>query len=464
MFQRLRASTKGSVTVLAPVIFLTAMIGISTATNMSVVLNTRTQLQNIADAASLKAAQAANNSLVSAGTSASDTTAQQVAETTAQQSVTANATLSNISPIPTTTVTYTPVTQYSGSVTVTLASTPAFFLPNLVPALSGPVTVTSTSSMSAANSYLQVIFVVDVSNSMTVGGTSTAITTLKNTASQCAFACHDTNGYYYAASNKTCTTSLSLQTSSSKTPVCDMRAYATANGIDLKIDYVKQAMQSFTSEISTFAASNSNHLTIGMTTFGTSVIRTLAPTTDTTAVTAAADALDVENATPYFNAQDNPSGANDRADYNGGRTMTSDALTQVAGQLTNVGDGSSPTKMKTYVIFLSDGAQDVYINSAALVYRNVNVDYTAACTTLKNMGVQLFSIWVPYYTDTSNSIFNLYIAPIDGTGTGSMEGSMQSCATKSDDYFQADDGTAIQAAFTATLDAIINDSSLRISQ
>ncbi|NHN85752.1 VWA domain-containing protein [Acetobacter musti] len=465
MLRQLRASREGSVSVIAPIAALTMLIGIATSANLAVVVNTHTQLQNFADAASLKAAQAANDSLVTQA-STSPAEALQTAQAAAETSVATNAAAAGITTLPGISVSYASQTQYSGSVTVTLTSTPKFFLPNLVPGLSGPVTVTSTASMTATNSYIQVIFLVDVSNSMTVGGSTAAIQALENTNSQCAFACHDPNAYYYSANGVSCTTSLSPQTYSRKgKPVCDMRAYAQANGIELKIDYVKQAMQTFTSQLNDYAASNNTYISVGISTFGTNVIQSLAPTTDIAAAITAASAVDVENATQYFNSHNSSSYRPlDYADYNGGYTKTTDALNYTASQLTNVGDGSSATKRKTYIIFLSDGAEDVYDATYPPYYHNIDVTYTNACTTLKNMGVQLFSIWVPYYSVPGNSLFDTYVAPVTGTGSGTMQGSMQSCASKSDDYFQADDGAGIQSAFSSALNMIINDSSLRISK
>ncbi|NHO34455.1 pilus assembly protein TadG-related protein [Acetobacter fallax] len=466
MFQRLRASRDGGVTVLMPIALLTMLVGVATASNLAVVVNTRSHLQNIADAAALKAAQAANNSLVSAGADASNAQALATAQTAATASVTTNASAAGISPIPIATVTYTPQTQYSGSVTVSLSSTPKFIMPAFVPGMSGPITVSSTASMTASNSYLQIIFLVDISNSMTVGGNADAIQTLENTPNQCAFACHDPNAYYYTANNVSCTTSLNPQTSSRKaSPVCDLRAYAQANGISLKIDYVKEAMQTFTTQLSAYTTSNANRITVGINTFGTNFIQTVAPTADIAAATTAASSLDVENATQYYNSRNSYSYRPlDFANYNGGYTKITSALNSVAGQLTNIGDGTSPSKMKTYVIFLSDGAEDIYDATYPPYYHTVDVSYTNACTTLKNMGVQLFSIWVPYYSVPGNPLFDTYVEPVTGTGSGTMQGSMQTCASKTDDYFQADDGAAIQQAFASTLDAIINDSSLRISK
>ncbi|NHN87392.1 TadE/TadG family type IV pilus assembly protein [Acetobacter conturbans] len=460
MLRRFLSSREGSVALIVPAAVVAMTIGIATATDIATLVKTRNQLQSIADAASLRGAQAANNALVSAGTNASDAIAQQTAQTTSTAAVTANAGIAGISPIPTTTVNYTAATQYSGSVTVTLTSTPNLFLLSFVPSLAAPLTVTSTSSMTASNTYLQVIFLVDISNSMAVGGTSSAITYLENSSNQCAFACHDSNGYY--GISRAC--SMTPVFSGSKPP-CDVRAAAKTAGINLKIDYVTEAIEAFMSQIKDFAADNPGYISIGINTFGTNFKQLLAPTTDIAAAITASSSVDVEDATQYFNVYNNPNrGSLDYADYNGGYTKMTSALTQLTSQITNVGDGSTPTTMKTYVIFISDGAEDVYDATYSPYYHNVDVSYTTACTTLKNKGVQLFSIWVPYYSVPGNVLFDTYISPYTGTGSGTMQGSMQDCASSSTDYFQADDGLAIVSAFSSALNVIINDSSLRISK
>ncbi|MFT8897791.1 MAG: vWA domain-containing protein [Acetobacter sp.] len=453
---------QGSVAILAAAAMFTTMIGVSVAVNVGTIINTKTRLQSIADAAALKAAKAANESLASGGSNAASN-AQAVAETVAQATVNANAAGAGLSDIPTAIVAYSSNGYYSSTVTVGLSSEPKFILANLLPAMSGSVSVSSTASVTAGQSYVQIIFLVDVSNSMTVGGTQEVINTLLNTPAQCAFACHDTHGYYDSIKSIRCTT----QTGSSQSlPACNMRAYAQSNGLDLKIDYVRSALANLASQISDLSENASNHFLISMITFGTQIQQTLAPTSDQSSISSALSSVDAEDATPYINSHNSMSGmyGSQMDVYNGGYTKTADALNYVASHLTNVGDGSSADKMTTYVVFLSDGTSDTYINNNALASRNVTTDFGSGCTTLKSMNAKVFSIWTPYYVDRSSAWFNQYLGSFPDSGAGSMEAAVQDCATSDDYYFKASDGDEIKQAFSSVFNKIVTDTSLRLTK
>jgi Flp pilus assembly protein TadG len=454
---------EGSVAILVAAAMFTTMIGVSVAINVGTIVNTKTRLQSIADAAALKAAKAANESLASGGSDAKSN-AQTVATTVAQATVSANAAGAGLSATPTATVTYNSIGDYSSTVTVALSSTPKFVLANLIPSMSGAVSVSSTASVTAGQSYLQIIFLVDVSNSMAIGGTQAVINTLLNTPAQCAFACHDTHGYYDSIKSIKCTT----QTSSYQSlPACNMRAYAQNNGLDLKIDYVRSALSNLASQISDVSANAANHFSISMVTFGTQITQVLAPTSDQSQISSALSSVDVEDATPYINSYNsqNTSRYGMQIDvYNGGYTKTADALNYVASHLTNVGDGSAANKMTTYVVFLSDGTSDTYVNNNSLANRNVTTYFGSGCTTLKNMNVKIFSVWTPYYVDRSSSWFNQYFGSVPDSGAGSMQDAVQDCATSDDYYFEATDGPEIKQAFSSVFNKIITDTSLRLTK
>lgn len=364
---------QGSVAILAAAAMFTTMIGVAVAVNVGTITNTKTRLQSISDSAALKAAKAANESLALGGSNAVSN-AQTVAETVAQATVNANAAGAGLSTIPTANVAYSNNGNYSSTVTVSLSSTPQFILASFLPGMGGAVSASSTASVTNGQAYVQIIFLVDVSNSMAIGGTQEVINTLLNTPAQCAFACHDTHGYYNNIKRIQCT----WQTGANQyLPACNMRAYAQSNGLDLKIDYVRSALSSLASQISDFSENSSNHFLISMVTFGTQIQQTLAPTSDQSSISSALSSVDAEDATPYVNSQNSAYGfyGNQRDIYNGGYTKTADALNYVASHLTNVGDGSSADKMTTYVVFLSDGTSDTYVNNYSLVYRNVTTRF-----------------------------------------------------------------------------------------
>ncbi|BCK75017.1 hypothetical protein AA0242T_1504 [Acetobacter aceti NRIC 0242] len=454
---------QGGVAILAAAAMFTIMIGVSVAINVGAIINTKTRLQSIADAAALKAAKAANESLASGGSNA-QSNAQTVAETVAQATVNANAAGAGLSDIPTATVTYSSNGGYSSAVTVGLSSATKFVMANLLPTMSGVVSVSSTASVTAGQTYVQIVFLVDVSNSMTVGGTQEVINALLNTPAHCAFACHDTHGYYDSIKSIKCTT----QTGSSQTlPACNMRAYAQTNGLDLKIDYVQSALSDLASQISDLSENASNHFLISMITFGTQIEQVLAPTSDQSEISSALSSVDAEDSTPYINSHNSTATGMYGTEldvYNGGYTKTADALNYVVSHLTNVGDGSSADKMTTYVVFLSDGTSDTYVNNNSLAYRNVTTDFGSGCTTLKNMNVKIFSVWTPYYIDESSSWFTEYFGSMPDSGAGSMQAAVQDCATSDDYYFEASDGTEIKQAFSSVFNKIVTDTSLRLTK
>ncbi|WP_331253053.1 vWA domain-containing protein [Acetobacter sicerae] len=414
-----------------------AVIGVAAAINLGAAVQNKKTLQGISDAAALQAEKTVQAAQASASTTMSQSDIAALAQTTVQSYVAANTPAG--STVPDIQVAYTSLSTYSGNVTVTLSRKTSLFMSGVLPGSGIPVSVTSTATMTLGNSYIQIIFLVDISNSMGIGGTPADISALENSSAQCAFACHDPNGYRGSCTKKSSSNFFGL-------PPCNTRVTAQQAGINLKIDYVNQAIQTFMAQLVDYSNKDQNNITASITTYGTTIQQIQAPTTDIAAATSVASTIDLETAVPMPIL---------------GYTRTSDALNTIAGQLTNVGQGESENSQRTYVIFISDGAQDIY--STANSYQHiVTVNYQAACNTLKQMGVTLLSVWVPYYPIYGSQQYNTLIAPLPTTGTGSMEGAMQACATSSDYYFEADDGPAIKNALTSSLSSIVTSSGLRL--
>ena len=134
-------------------------------------------------------------------------------------------------------------------------------------------TASATAALPVA--YYQFVFLVDVSGSMAIGGTASAIATLEASKSfgYCGFACHDPNHYYGST---------------------DYRALAKTKGISLKIDYVNTAIQTFLSSLDTALTAAKASSTVSIYTFGTSTTTLLSKSTSiSTAITKAA-AIDIE--------------------------------------------------------------------------------------------------------------------------------------------------------------------------
>ena len=206
----------------------------------------------------------------------------------------------------------------------------------------------STTSSAVVNPYYQFIFVVDISGSMSVGGTSTDIAGLiGDSRIQCGFACHDP---YH-----------------NRGP--DYRAYAKADGWTLKIDYVNSAIQNFITDLQAQTANLSGVFSIGIDTFASNFNVLLAPTTNFATAKSVASTIDIEDMLPYSVATQ-------------GYTQTTSSLLAASSQLTNVGDGTAVNKQQTYIILLSDGVEDIEGNM--MYSRGTDVSYTSACSTLKS--------------------------------------------------------------------------------
>jgi hypothetical protein len=126
--------------------------------------------------------------------------------------------------------------------------------------------------------------------------------------------------------------------------------------------------------------------------------------------------------------------------------------------LKNVGDGSATNKMITYVIFLTDAVEDIEGNQ--IYNRQADLNYASTCTAIKAAGVNMFTIWAPYYTIPNDVQYNTLVAPL----SSQMPTVMQGCASSSSQYFQANDGADITAAVNTTFNTIINNAKLRIQQ
>jgi len=445
---------RGNVAIIFALCLVPLVLVVGSAVDFSTATTARNQLQDTADAAALAAAGAANAYLTTNGSSAAQVAlATQLATTTSQNFVNANTNAGLLTAAPTVTVT-TVMNASVATVTVTVRANakPAFL--QLAGITSLPLTLTSKTTMTPGTKYYQVIFVIDVSNSMGIGGTAAAITALQNnTQIGCAFACHDPNSYSAATTGCLVAGYYSLQQvgwtwKQVWTPPvnnCDKRAIAKANNILLKIDYVNQAVQSFITQLSSYSGQSPSHFSVGIDTYGTTFTQALAPTTNMTTAQTAAATIDVENAQPLVPG-------------NYGYTYTANGLTSALQNLANVGDGSSASKMLTYVVFLSDAVQD--LPGASQWGRVTNLGYTAQCTALKTAGVNVFSIWAPYYAITGDSQYDALVAPINSQ----LGPTMQGCATNANQYFQANDGPAIQSAVNSTFNLIIANANLRIQQ
>jgi hypothetical protein len=120
--------------------------------------------------------------------------------------------------------------------------------------------------------------------------------------------------------------------------------------------------------------------------------------------------------------------------------------------------------MQTYVVFLSDGTEDVP-NPGGPYGRVVDLNYTSACSALKSANISMFSIWAQYFAVQDSQYTYDFDTPNAATGLASkVPGAMQSCASSPAQYFVASDGSGILAAAAATFNQITSDARVRVTQ
>lgn len=275
--------------------------------------------------------------------------------------------------------------------------------------------------------YYQFLFLIDISGSMAIGGTSAEIAKMQSskTFNYCGFACHDPNLYH---SDKK-----------------DYRALAKSNGIKLKIDYVNDAVATFLNTLNTALTKASAQSSTSIYTYATTVTTLVSATTNMSTAISKAATVDIE--------------AVGQASTNWGYTKSSEALTTLKGKIANVGDGSTAKKRKTYVVFISDGLQDT-AKSGATYGRTTDVNYSAACTAIKNVSGELTLITVePTYPVVPNDAqYNEIVKPY----AAQLGPTMKGCASSATWAFQAEDGPGIVSAMNNAVTQIT--STIRIAR
>lgn len=443
----LARDTRGSIAVVMALIIVTLLLAAGALADYMRTVADRSTVQKAADAAALAASRSAAKYLDTNGgwTTANIAAAQTLGIATAQTTFTANVADLKFASTPTVDVA---MTVTAGQPIVTVVNATAS-VPTTLMSIAGIRSVDLGASASAQTGssikYYQFVFLVDVSGSMTIGGSDSEITKLtgtyntnfrdstqcqskKTSFTACAFACHDPNNVYPCSSY----------------PDKKTRRVTAGNlSIKLKIDYVKSAISTFLSTVSSAITSSGADAIASIYTFG-SQLNTLATGVSIASASTTAASIQIETINPS---------------NNWGYTNTTSALNSLAGKLTNVGDGSSTSKRKTYVVFVTDGLEDTS-GSCSIYGRCTGVGYTTGCTKVKAVDSSLVfvSIEATYPTVTGDTQYNTIVAPY----TTAMANAMKTCATTSNWYFSADDGPGIETAMTAAVQQIT--SALRLSK
>lgn len=506
---------RGNVLMIFAFAMIPMLVAVGAAVDYSQAARSRSHLSASADAAALAASRAAQDYLNSFGTGSSQfATASGLAQTAADQVFKANQANDSYTTAPVYKLTMQQAADGTALASVSASGTAKTQFMYLVGIPTVPVSVVS-QAQGAGLTYYQIVFVIDNSNSMAIAGDAPTIATMEsdwmfnstNYSTSCAFGCHDPNTTVSGSRSVFCArvtgdstlagkkdlsnTKYSTRCSNSSTycpsvldpnyytyggsyptALCmqwdDKRAISQLKSYKLKIDYVRQAIDGFMTQMASTQTKAPNQFQVSVWAFGSSTNKIFdtanTATSDATkaayytAAQTAADNIDLEVASQWAPA----------AIYNHGYTRTSDALTTVYKDSVKnlpLGDGTSPSSRKTFFIILTDGAEDLpgSVNSG----RQVVANYPAVCTTIKNPLVAgndktrpiIFSIEATYPDVTGDAQYNALI--VNSGMKTAIPTAMQNCATPGN-YISASDGNQIVSAVQRTFSAIT--ASLHLTQ
>lgn len=413
LWKRLLSDRGGQTAIALALLALPMIVAMGGSVDYTLAAARRSGLQAATDAAALAASKVAADYIATNGWSTTNAaTAASLGNVAAKTAFAANISSSDTDATSVTpTMTISSAQSINSYVTAGETYTTTFL--GIIGASTFDLTATASATASLPVAYYQFVFLIDISGSMAIGGTSSDIATLQASSKfgYCGFACHDPYHYYSST---------------------DYRALAKTKGISLKIDYVNTATQTFLSSLNTALTAAGAGSKTSIYTFGTNFTTVLSGSTSMSTAISKAATIDVE--------------AVGKSSTNWGYTKTATALTSVKNLLTNVGDGTTSTSRKTYVVFITDGLEDLPA-SGTTYGRSTDVAYGTACTAIKNTGATLITIEATYPVVPNDAQYTQIVAPYASL----LAPTLKSCATSASWYFSADDGPAIEAAMNTAV-------------
>jgi Flp pilus assembly protein TadG len=397
------------------------------AIDYGVALSDKVKLDNAADTASLVAVKTAQTVIQGGGSTASGIAQGQ---TQAALAFKANAGSIPYATVPTPTInvgrtnqTLTASVSYQ-SVPVTTNFSKIIGIPSI------PINGSSTATLSMTT-YINYYIIVDISQSMGVGSTTTDMQNLFNRVVQyqnyaasegggCVFGCHIAEaGQQYTN---------------------EYLAHSISPAITLRIDAAVSAVQNIISQAQSSSGTSGN-IQIGLYTMsddpvtGKSLNTISPPTSNFSALTTAASSIDLGN-----NTSDGVGDSNFPASLQ-------NFTTNILGAN---GDGSSASSPLQYVFIVTDGVQDT--NNASCAYGHcVQALNPSICTSIKANAVVgvIYTTYNPIYINNNSANdydtnYKELVYPI----ASQIAPNLQSCASSSSYYIEAVDGPAITAAMS----------------
>ena len=456
------------------IMFALVLIGIALAVGLTLdysrALQAKTALKSAADAAALAALSAVESDYVNNVGSAQMI---QDAKTAANLAFVANAGkyYSELAPAG------SGATCGNPCITVTVnglnvVATVGFqaYSPNLFGALASTPTMNISQMDSSASvaqeklpAYANFYLLLDNTPSMGVGATSADIQNLINLTTNltatvngttyqnpneaaCGFACHEVHPCSASSPPSGCGSTQQSKTyyeTNVYAPKFDYLTLARNNNVTLRIDALRQATQSLMSLAANIETANHipNELQFAVYSFGASAnaeqtcaLAKIAPPSTSLSTPCNADASvsgDTGALATQVGALDLM--ATDYQNQYGDQDTSFDTVVPALQKLLPApGDGTSQASAQEYVIIVSDGVTDEYRNGSRVI-APIN---TALCTSLKNAGVQVATLYTTYYPIPNNSFYMQHVAPYNpGGANDQLAAAMQSCAS-SPDLFQ----------------------------
>lgn len=289
----------------------------------------------------------------------------------------------------------------------------------------------------SAPRFYQFHIVIDNSNSMGVGATNSAITTMANSPTNCAFACHVPDA-----------------STAWQSTIEDVRDL----GVKLRIDVVKDSVKTI---LNTLDAENLGvQVKTAIYTLSNNLVTHQSLTTDISQATQAVD--DIELA----------------GDWGTGGTSFDYALNQLENQIGSSGNAATQSSAKRIVVLVSDGvatnikydqasADDVIADNNFKTYNpvfngtpgnawNLQGFNPKACDDIKTLKkAEVYTINVEYKIPTVGTDDDIRFKTIEDELKPKIYDNMKQCATSEDNFFLADSPSEIQESFNSIIEDIL---------
>jgi len=260
------------------------------------------------------------------------------------------------------------------------------------------------------------------------------------------------------------------------TPVTSCSTAGTTSCIQLRADAVGYAVTSLLSTASTTETNDgvTNQFQVGLFPFIQNLCTASANSSNSCAV-GLTSSLTGSTITNFAQQLANLLDTGQNATLGSGGTHFENALSSMNSLITSVGTGASSSNALPYVFIITDGSQDYqtqsggnwgsqnwtatsavpYQNSATIIPPNT-VTTTDYCTTIKNRGITIAILYIPYETiQNANSSFANNEDGYANNNIPNIPGALTTCASPNF-FYTASTPAAIQSALLAMFEQAVS--------